>query len=116
MSRTYRKASRWFAHYNGEVLNNYKDVSLNIYPKIEEVFGEDYWKVEGISRIYKEVLVGDVGNYKKIHANSDDKQMHRQIDRRRLKNALDKAVNDGEGCDSGCEIIWASSFDPWSYD
>jgi len=116
MSRTFRKASRWFEHYNGEILNPYKDVSLNLYPKIEEVFGKEYWQVEGISRIYKEVLVCDVDNYKKVHADAATKQMHRQIDRRRLKNALYKAVSDGEGCDSGVEVVWESSFDPWSYD
>lgn len=119
MSRTYRKAERWMDHYNGDLINLYNDVSLPQFPKIEEYFGENWHRIRelwGVSRIYKAVKVADVDNYGRRSCNSETKKIHNRIDRSRQKTALYKAVNDGEGVDSGDENGWMTSFDPWSYD
>ena len=69
MSRTYRKAVRWMDHYNGDIVNTYRDVSLNNFPKLEEYFGENWHRISelwGISRIFKAVKVADVDCYGRV--------------------------------------------------
>ena len=104
MSRTYRKAERWFYKIRGEFVTHYNDKTVqgkaSRYRNINWC-DDDYRCGGGFCQIVK---VADVENFRCIPKGV--KPLHHRIDRARYRNAL--YHNE--------DAVIVSSFDPWMYD